>query len=218
MAAEFPKLVTESLPIAAILISTAALFISGISLWLSQIRVGKIRLSQPSQIYLGPDGGGTFVPKIYVLGFLYCTSQRGRCLESMFVRLRRGETSQNFPVWVHDGPVKLVRASGIFVGANGVGVAHHFLLPPDASFAFQPGEYVLEIFLRATGEKKPILAFECKLSVSAEEARLINSPMMGLYFDWGPDSQTYIKHVKSTLPGITIPALSNLASSSGHQT
>ena len=47
---------------------------------------------------------------------IYSTENKGHIVENMFIRLRRGETRQNFNVWVY-GDQELRRGSGIFRGA-----------------------------------------------------------------------------------------------------
>jgi hypothetical protein len=192
---------------AAVVISALALIVSIVTLWLTHLRVGVIKLTQPSQIYLGPDGGSPFAPKVFIRTLLYSTSSRGRCLENMFVKLKRGETSQNFSIWVHGSHDSLTRASGILVGPNGIDHAHHFLLPPDSNFQFQSGRYEFELDLRTAGEKRSKLAYSRQLDVSDSDSKLINSTCMGLYYDWGPDSQSYQKHVRPTKSEIVVPAL-----------
>lgn len=195
---------TYALPIG---ISVASFAVSVVTLWLTQLRLGTVHVTQPSQIYLGPDGEPHFSPQVFVRTLLYSTSNRGRCVEQLFVKLRRGESAYNFSVWVHGTKGALVRASGILVGPNGVDLAHHFLRSDDSSFQFQSGDYVVELHMKLARERRTKIVFSHKLSVSEQEASLMNSPFKGLYFDWGPDSQSYQKHVRPTQPGIVIPAL-----------
>ena len=64
----------------------------------------------------------------------------------MFVRLTRGETIQNFSIFVY-GDGKLIRGSGLFVPDTGFATNHHFLLPQDAAeFRFSAGPYTVEVY------------------------------------------------------------------------
>ena len=91
--------------IAPIFISVTALAVSAITAWLTLLRRGTIRMAQPTLVFFGPDGpaGG---PKVFLRTLLYSPAKRGQIVENMFVKLRRGESVQNFNIWVYgDGPV-----------------------------------------------------------------------------------------------------------------
>src|SRR5215210_1514775 len=114
----------------SIVISCLALTVSGITAWLTLFRKGAVKMTQPTVIFFGPDMDGE--PKVFLRTLLYCTAKRGQILESMFVRVRRFESSQTFNIWVYgDGP--LARGSGLYVGQEGVTCNHHFLLPKDGT-------------------------------------------------------------------------------------
>ncbi len=197
----------NSLEIAPIAISLVALTISGITLWLTHLRLGTVKITRPSQIYLGPDGEVPHAAKIVVRTLLYSTSSRGRCVDQLFVKLSRGESSHCFSVWVHGQGSNLVRAAGLMVGPNGVDRMHHFLISQDANFEFQAGEYKFELFMEVVGERKPKLAFAQTLLINDRDARAMNSPFEGLFFDWGPESRSYLKTVRPTRSDILVPKL-----------
>jgi hypothetical protein len=174
----------------SILISLTALGISLITLWLTLLRKGEIRITQPTTIFFGPDSGGIRSSKVYLRTLLYSTAKKGQVIENLYARIRRGETQQNFNIWAY-GNEKLYRGSGLYVGESGVTVNHHFLLPPDVTeFDFKAGEYVLTVFAKLVGHKKPKNLIE------------IRQQDAGIYFDWGPDAERYLPHidVKSKLP------------------
>jgi hypothetical protein len=106
-------------------ISVLALAVSVSTLWLSHFRRGKLKMTHPTVVYFGPDSGEGEISKIYLRSLLYSTGNRGTVIENLFVRLRRGETQQNFNIWVH-GEKELVRGSGLFVGQDGIVTNHHF--------------------------------------------------------------------------------------------
>ncbi len=180
----------------SLVVSFLALAISALTAWLTLLRRGSIRMTQPTQIYFGPDGGpprgNTIHSKVYLRTLLYSTAKRGQLIESMYVRLRRGETAQNFNVWVYGEKRPLSRGSGLFVGESGVTANHHFLPPLDGrSFEFTPGLYVLEVFATLVGRRKPISLFATELALGSEQAAALRDPDNGLYFEWGPDSKAY---------------------------
>jgi hypothetical protein len=190
---------------AAIVISVVSLLVSITTAWLTLFRRGTVRMTQPTVIFLGPDGGspsrpGNAPPKVFLRTLLFSTAKRGRVVESMHVAVSRNETHQNFNIWVY-GNEKLVRGSGLFVGETGVEANHHFLLPRDvSSFRFQEGPYEVEVFARLLGDKKQTRLFSQTLDISRELAASLEEPNAGVYFDWGPDSSRYLSHVESRPP------------------
>jgi hypothetical protein len=181
--------------IVSIVISFLALFVSAIVAWLTLFRSGNVRMTQPTIVFFGPDGPGGR-PKVFLRTLLYSTSKRGKIVENMFIRLRRGESLQNFNIWVYgDNPSALTRGSGLFVGENGVSCNHHFLLPMDGTnFEFFQGKYILETYVSLVG-KNPLLLNTIILVVSDQQATAMKNRGIGLYFDWGSDSRHYDSHL-----------------------
>lgn len=182
----------------SLVVSAISLGVALLTAWLTLLRRGRVRMTQPTVIYFGPDGGHhrPSKPKIFLRSLLYSTAARGRIITSMFVRLRRGETTQNFNIWVH-GDHMLSRGSGLFVPQEGVAYNHHFLLPADASdFRFVAGHYTVEVFANMVGREPAERLFEIELDVDSDAARALNSSDIGLYFDWGPDSARYHAHLR----------------------
>jgi hypothetical protein len=153
-------------------------------------------MTRPTTIYFGADGSVDPSPKIYLRTLLYSTAKRGQIVESMFVKLRRGESVQTFNIWVY-GEGALARGSGLYVGENGVTCDHHFLLPWDGTrFDFLPGEYKVEIYASLVGLKQPLLICVTRLSLSDAFASQIQDSDYGVYFDWGPESGQYHAHIR----------------------
>ncbi|MFC1946217.1 hypothetical protein ACFLW1_03365 [Chloroflexota bacterium] len=176
-------------------ISLFAIVLSATTAWLTLFRNGNIRMTQPTVVFFGPDGPSGH-PKIFLRTLLYSTAKRGKIVENMFLKIRRGESVQNFNIWVYgDNPDSLVRGSGLFVGENGVTFNHHFLLPLDGiNFEFLAGEYFLETYVSLVG-KNPVLLNKITLSITEQQAKEMQRKAAGLYFDWGPDSKHYNSHI-----------------------
>lgn len=117
-------------------ISFVALVVSVTTAWLTLLRKGNLRMTQPTVIFFGPDGGSRSGRKprlkVFLRTLLYSTSRRGQTMESLHVNLQRGESKQNFSIWVY-GDEHLARGSGLFVPAEGITCNHHFLLPEDGT-------------------------------------------------------------------------------------
>jgi hypothetical protein len=188
-------------------ISSLSLAVAATTAWLTLFRKGQLCMTRPTQIYFGPDGG--FKPdqapsKIYLRSMLYTTGKRGWIVENMFARLHRGETRQNFTIWVY-GDENLRRGAGLFVPETGVVTNHHFVIPPDATFQFVTGIYLLEIFATEVGGDKARLLFSISLEISPTIDEELHQPDHGLYFDWGPDAGRYLAHVRPS-PRAQLPA------------
>lgn len=185
-------------------VSALSLAISSVTAWLTLFRRGTVKMTQPTVIFFGPDTPRSredaALPKVYLRTLLFSTSKRGRVIESMHVALRRNETHQNFNIWVYGEREKLVRGSGLFVGETGVAANHHFLAPADSSFHFTEGHYRLDVFARLLGDTKALLLFSQTLDISRETAAALADPGAGVYFDWGPDSSSYLPHVEKRPP------------------
>jgi hypothetical protein len=176
---------------APIVISVLALVVSGATLWLSHLRKGKLKMTKPTVIFFGPDGGERGTSKLYLRTLLYSTAKRGVVLEHLYVRLRRGETQQNFNIWVY-GDKDLARGSGLFIGQEGVATNHHFLLPTDiGNFEFVAGDYRLEVFGKTVEQDRVHLLSAIDLVISPAEAADLKKPDHGINFDWGPDANRY---------------------------
>jgi hypothetical protein len=104
---------------------------------------------RPTQIYFGPDGGFSAEnapSKVYLRAMMYATGKRGWIIENMFARVQRGETRQTFNIWVHGSKDVLQQGAGLFVPESGIISNHHFVAPPNVSFEFISGGYVVDIF------------------------------------------------------------------------
>lgn len=179
----------------SLVVSILALAISGVTAFLT-LRRGTVRMTQPTTIYFGADGSASPSPKVYLRTLLYSTAKRGQIVESMFVKLRRGESIQTFNIWVY-GEGSLARGSGLFVGENGITCNHHFLLPADGTrFDFLAGQYNVEVYASLVGMKRPVPLYVVGLSVSEQIAKQLEDTEFGVYFDWGPDSGRYYAHVR----------------------
>ncbi|HXA30091.1 MAG TPA: hypothetical protein VN193_15225 [Candidatus Angelobacter sp.] len=190
-------------------VAVLALAISGLTAWFTLLRSGTVRMTQPTLFYLGPDGGrrahgSRSIPKVSVVTLLYATAKRGRIIENMFIRVRRGETAQNFNIWVYGDPASLRRGSGLFVSDVGIATTHHFLLPPDVTtFQFTPGVYAVEVLAILVGETRPRRLFSVNLQVPADRQAEGKPEDGGLFFDWGPDAGAYVAssgHSRGTHP------------------
>jgi hypothetical protein len=155
-------------------------------------------MTQPTVVFFGPDGSrfDSQKNKIYLRTLLYCTAKRGQVIESLHISLHRNESKQNFNIWVYGDKGDLKRGSGLYVPQEGVTFDHHFLLPEDgANFKFLSGSYKLIVFAKLVGSGTLHELSTLSLAISETQADKMAEPNTGIYFDWGPDQQSYHSHI-----------------------
>ncbi|SRR5258706_591717 len=179
-------------------ISLIALVISIATAWLTLFRKGELRMTQPTVVFFGPDGGRPDRKprsKVFLRTLLYSTARQGQIVESLHVNLQRRESKQNFSIWVY-GDDNLTRGSGLFVPAEGIACNHHFLLPEDiTNFKFLAGDYTVRVYAKKVGAAAPKELAIIRLNISDSNAKALEKEGSGIYFDWGPDQQAYQTHI-----------------------
>lgn len=189
----------------SLVVSVLALAVSALTAWLALLRRGSIRMTHPTVVFFGPEGRPKphehSVSKVFLRTLMYSTSKRGWVVENMYVRLRRGETSQNFNVWGYADEKNVVtRGSGLYIPENGVGFYHHFSQPSDGTeYQFLAGAYVLDVYVSLAGKKKPRMLHSIQLRLEAEYADALRNNR-GVIFDWGPDAGEYHPRIREDRP------------------
>ena len=178
----------------SLMISAAALCLSALTFWFTVLRRGTVKMTKPTQLGLG-FGDERKKNQVFVRALLFATSKRGAVLENLYARVRSGERSQNFSVWVYGEPKMMLRGAGLVVGENGLAANFHFLLRPDEpDFSLHAGEYSVEIYGRVLNRPKELMLSSVKIVVTPQlvgEAK----DYVGLQFDWAPDTGAYVGHV-----------------------
>jgi hypothetical protein len=176
----------------ALTISIISFLISGLTFWLTRVRRGALKMTRPSIIcFTGQNGGDE--PKIFIRTLLFATSDLGQYIQSIFIRVHRAETIQNFNTWAY-GNKALVMGSGLYISKTGFSEYHHFLLPKNEHWDFLDGEYRLEVFVETVNNKTKKL-FELILVVTKEQAEtMTKDKRASIFFHWAPNSQKYISH------------------------
>lgn len=169
-------------------------------------------MSQPTQIFLGGDGADFSGPTKLKLHFvLWATARNPRIIETMFVRVKSGETSHSFPVWVTGSHSKLSRAFGLVVTPDGVGTEHHFLLASDDSvFPFKEGPLKIEVLARIVGSSAAEKLGQFEVELTGEHIAALTNQNTGVYFDWGGERQEYRGKVLSKSDVNLLPEMAKL--------
>ncbi|WP_297111599.1 hypothetical protein [uncultured Devosia sp.] len=175
-------------------ISAAALVVSATTFWFTVLRRGTVKMTKPTQVGIGFGDNGK-KNQVFVRALMFATSKRGAVLENMFARVRAGERSQTFSVWVYGEPKSMLRGAGLVVPETGIAANFHFLLRPDEpDFQLAPATYKIEVFGRLLGQTGEQLLSTSEIAVSSG---LIGAAQdrVGLQFDWAPDTDAYVGHV-----------------------
>lgn len=186
--------ITQSIPIT---LSVLALVVSVFTFWYNSLRRGRVQMTRPTMIGVGFGGAGK-KNQVFVRCMLFTTASRGSVIENMYARVRRGETAQNFSIWVHGQVNNMERGAGLTVTQNGITKNFHFLLRPDEpDFVLVPGTYIVEIICRVLGSKTETVLSFSTLTITPN---LLAHEQSGIQFDWAPDSDCYVGHAANRLP------------------
>ncbi len=191
-------LVVESAPMAdlSITVSLVSLVIASVTMWLTLLRRGNLRMTKPTIIFFGFDFQPKVTAKIFLRTLLYSTSARGIVIEGMYAKVKHAASEEMFGFWGYGERNALVPGSGLYVGQNGVGANHHFVLsvarPP---YEFTLGEYFIEIYARVVGQRKPLKLSEIQIVLSEKCASAL-AAQRGVLFESSPDDQRYIGHIE----------------------
>jgi hypothetical protein len=187
--------VLESISLAT---AVVALIISAVTAWLTLFRRGTVRMTQPTVVFFGPDGGRPdrrSMAKVFLRTLLYATADRGQIIQSMFVVLRREGEPQTFGIWVYGDRDRLLRGSGLYVGKEGVSSNHHFLLSDGTLYEFRAGVHQLEVFAATAHQTKPHRLWSLSIELTEEQAAAIRNERSGIYFDWDPTTRCFDSHI-----------------------
>ena len=123
----------------------------------------------------------------------------------MYAKLDHGGKEEAFSFWGHGETTKLTPGSGLYVGKDGVAANHHFVLSMDRPpYEFTGGKYVISVFARLVGRRKPVELAEIEIGLK-DELVVALSQRHGVLFELGSDNQGYIGHKSERLPIAQLP-------------
>lgn len=175
-----------------IVLAVASLSLSLLTLWITQFRRGRLRMTQPTLLCLTREKP-TGRPKIFLRTLLYTTASKGRVIETMFLRVHQPGGTYTFDFWGHTEGGKLTLGSGLFVGQTGIASDHHFN-PRHGSegFLFINGHYRIEVFAVTVGSSTPKKLKEIHFDLDGQQAaELIQILDLELFLFWNSDRQNY---------------------------
>lgn len=185
------------LSVCSLAVAISSLLLSGTVAWFSLVRRGRIQMTRPSLIVFMHDhlATGEVIPKIFLRTLLYSTGNRGHVIQTLYLKLQRAESSQNFSTWGHGPQNELTFGAGLRITPDGIDHNHHFNPPRGTGFEYTAGDYRISIFADLAGSTQHVLLGEVTLAISAEQANQLKSTDTELYFEWGPVSETYSSNI-----------------------
>ncbi len=178
--------------VASIIIAVSAVIISAITMWLTLIHRGQLKMTRPSVVFFGYDFDPTPSPKIFLRTLLFSTSNQGRVIETMYIRIINRQENEIFSFWGYEDTGRLVPGSGLYVGRAGVSSNHHFVKARHKSdYCFLEGSYRLEVFANIVGKRASARLYGIDLVLTTDHAAAL-AKHEGVLFELKPDSQVYV--------------------------
>jgi hypothetical protein len=183
--------------VVSVVVSIIALVISILTVWLTQWRRGNLRMTRPVMVgflYELPIDE----PKIFIRSLLFATGKRGHIVEAMFLKVRRGETSQTFDFWMYGEMQSPIVGSGLRVTEDGVASNHHFLPPKGSGFYFEAGQYLIDVYARIMLRSALVLLHTIKVTLTEDQALALTDKKSWVHFTCGAVSEEYRANVDSS--------------------
>lgn len=182
-----------------LIISAVSLILSVTVAWLTLLRRGNLGMTQPMLVGFLHEADQ---PKIFFRAMLYATGKRGHIVEALFLKVKGGETTETFNFWMYGKTKELKIGSRLRVGEDGLSFNHHFLPPKGAApFAFDAGEYAIQVHASILNRHSSVLLATVKLFLSEELAAALLDRAKGVLFTWSPDLRAYDGNVSEPPPG-----------------
>ena len=187
-------------------ISILALLVSLFLVWKTHFQKGKLKITRPNLLAFAYDYDEAqegWIPKIFLRGLLFSSSEQGHVVLNLYVKLRGTHNELSYPVWGY-GENELLRGSGINVPRNGIVTNHHFLMSKVSDFRFKEEKYQLDLFAELSGHRRPIKLLTLDLQPSESFAEDGLSTDGVIWFDWDSEKAKYNTRQESKPPSVII--------------
>lgn len=180
----------------SISISSIALLLSGLTIWLTLLRRGNLKMTRPAVVFYGFDFSPKITPKLFLRTLLYSTSPQGNVIESMYATLTHDNHTETFSFWGYGESSKLTPGSGLFVPREGIGFNHHFVLSVHKpNYEFLEGKYTIQIYAKLVTSQTAHKLYQFDLDLPSDLADTL-ARHDGVLFELEPDSGKYVGHAK----------------------
>ncbi|MHB1103183.1 MAG: hypothetical protein ACYC0C_10510 [Devosia sp.] len=177
-----------------IIVSFAALGLSGWQFWRTELRRGQPVLSRPTMFFFGWDARvSDDTPKVMFRAAMFSTAATGFVLENMYLKVQNATNNWVLPFWGYDDGSGMVRGSGVYIGRDGHVANHHFNpLSEESDFYYDVGAYTIEVWVRRHGDKVDTLigTYEFDLDDGLLAADLVDH-QAGILWSWDPVGRFY---------------------------
>ncbi len=173
----------------SITISIVSLTVSVGTFWLTFLRRGQLAMTLPTIVFFGHDMVPKATPKIFLRTLLYSTAAQGQVVEGMYVQALRDGTVRTFNFWGYGETEKLSPGSGLHVSRTGLAANHHFVLSVhEDEYQFEAGEYMIVVYARIVGRRKPLKLSTINIVLNPELALALRRHM-GVLFEQNLDGR-----------------------------
>ena len=182
---------TVTISTISLVLSCVSTTVAGLTAVLTFVRRPKVQMTQPTFVAFAFDGSEG-LPKVFTRMLMYCTTDPGKVVEALYVRVRQREMQVTYSFWAYAMEGRLVAGGGLFVGSQGIVTDHHFVLGKGANRpVFSTGPVSVAICARVVGEKGERRLFEMELELTEEQAAGLNDGRVGVGFERSPDSDRF---------------------------
>lgn len=133
--------------------------------------------------------------KVFLRTLLFSTSVRGQIVESMHVNVQRGETRQNFSIWVYGERQRIACGAGRRRLQSSLLATGRWRVLRSRAWSV-----CHQCFCETRSGSQPRRLQDVRVSISEIQADQLRGPTCGVYFDWGPDQQAYHSHIEDRPP------------------
>ncbi|MEM9412030.1 MAG: hypothetical protein AAGA30_13010, partial [Planctomycetota bacterium] len=189
----------EPISIATLSAAGISTVLSAFTFWFVFLHRGKVKMTQPTLLFLGRDGDGDGQFKVFLRSSLFSTSKRGHIIENMFATLSMDDDSHSFAFWAHrtDDSSRIVRGSGLAATENGIACDHHFVLSKQiTTFELVPGKYTVNVHAKLVGRNRTVKLGVCQIEITESDCLALRNRDNGIYFDLEPDGN-YSSHIET---------------------
>ena len=181
------KIITD---IFSLVFSSIAIFLSGLTAWLTLFRKGKLKMTKPTPILLCYEKGNA---KISFYTMFYSTAFRGQLIESIYILFEQNKKYISFNKWGYDSEGQ-VFTSGLYIKPEGIAQNHQFYTS-DKHFSFQPGVLKINIYANLANKKNPIKLESIPLRIPVENEADCKDKTKGFMFEWESDRNSYLLRI-----------------------
>lgn len=170
------------------ILSGIAVIISFTVLYLTHLRGGTVKMTQPSLVAFLLERGS---PKICLQTLLFSTNHRGNVIENIWLKLKNNKQYYNFTLWAYRKEKEIIKGSGLFVSREGNPNMHYFLLNAfRTENLFIEGNIRLQIYCDIINHKSEVLLGEINIFFNKEHIPALKAGDK-ILFDWDPTDKKY---------------------------